>query len=188
MSTLFILAHPNPEKSRFNKSWAQAAEELDYPVHILREHVNEEGHFNIRREQSLLSSYQGIVISFPIQWYAPNWLLQKWLADVLTADFAYGQAHELLDKDITCLISTGVDEESYSHKGALGITIPELTSCIRLTAGFCGMKYHHPYIFYGAGKAGNDKVEQSTKTAMMHLREFSAMQKMNNFKKEHAHS
>ncbi len=188
MSTLFVLAHPAPQQSRFSKSWAQAAQESGYDIHILKDRMQADGTFNIQEEQKILSAYQGIVISFPIQWYAPNWLLQKWLAEVLTPGFAYGQAYHLSRKDITCLISCGVDEESYSHEGALGISIPELISCIRLTAEFCGMNYHHPYIFYGAGKAGKEQVQESTQKAMIHLKEFSLLQKTQNLYKEAVHS
>lgn len=188
MSTLFVLAHPAPHQSRFSKNWAQAAQESGYDIHILRDHMKSDGSFDVQQEQKILTQYEGIVLSFPIQWYAPNWLLQKWLSDVLTPGFAYGQAYDLSGKDITCLISCGVNEESYTHQGELGITIPELVSCIRLTANFCGMKYHHPYIFYGAGKAGEEKVQESIKKAMIHLKEFSGMQKTQNLHKQAAHS
>lgn len=188
MSILFILAHPNPGKSRYNQSWASAAEKLNYPVHVLVDHINENGEFNIRKEQELLSAHQGFIISFPINWYAPVWVLQKWLADVLTPDFIHNPNQALKGKNLTCLISTGVDEISYSHKGLLGITIPELVTPIRLTANYVGMTYHNPFVFYGIGKIGAEKIQESTKLAMMHMEEFERTLKAQKSDKEYEHS
>lgn len=173
MSVLFILAHPAPSQSHFNAAWEKAASHRNYSTHILADHLLPDGSFDIEHEHDLLSLHQNIVLSFPIWWYSPAWLIQKWFADVLTVNFAYGAKSQLGGKTLTCLISTGQPESAYTHGGKIGFTIEELTASIRKTAAYCSMDYKDPFVCYGTVAATPASIEESTIRAMQHIDHFS---------------
>jgi putative NADPH-quinone reductase len=85
MKTLVIVAHPNLNTSRVNKTWLEEVKK--YPdkitVHDLYASYPD-WRIDVQREQELAMQHERIIFQFPFYWYSSPPLLKKWLDDVLT--------------------------------------------------------------------------------------------------------
>ena len=96
MKTLVILAHPNMENSRINKRWKEELEK--YPDKITVHELYKEypdWNINIEKEQELLEKHNNIIFEFPLYWYSSPPILKKWLDEVLSYNWAYGNKYRL---------------------------------------------------------------------------------------------
>lgn len=96
MKTLVILAHPDMENSRINKRWKEELEKYPDKITVNELYKNYPNwDIDIEREHELLLSHDNIIIQFPLYWYTYTPLLKKWLDDVLSYNWAYGNEYNL---------------------------------------------------------------------------------------------
>ena len=115
MKTLVILAHPDMENSRINKRWKEELEKYPDKITVNELYKNYPNwDIDIEREHELLLSHDSIIIQFPLYWYTYTPLLKKWLDDVLSYNWAYGNEYNLKGKNIGVAISIGGFENDYS--------------------------------------------------------------------------
>ncbi|MBD2068401.1 NAD(P)H-dependent oxidoreductase [Leptolyngbya sp. FACHB-671] len=147
---LVILAHPNFAESRGNKALVEAVQEIpSVKIHYLYERYPN-WQIDVQVEQELLRSHDLIVLQHPLQWYSVPPLLKKWMDDVLTYGFAYGEAGTALKgKELMPVVTAGGLSEMYVAGGAVNFTMSELLRPIQQTANFCGMSYKTPFVVHG---------------------------------------
>ncbi|NJL37987.1 MAG: hypothetical protein HC879_01320 [Leptolyngbyaceae cyanobacterium SL_5_9] len=147
---LVVLAHPNFEKSRGNRALIEAICELpSVTIHHLYKQYSQ-WQIDVQAEQALLIQQDLIVFQHPLYWYSVPPLLKKWMDDVLTFGFAFGQdGTALKGKELMPVITTGGLPELYAAGGGANFTISELLRPIQQTATFCGMGYKTPFVVYG---------------------------------------
>lgn len=147
---LVVLAHPNFKDSRGNKALVNAVSDLPFvTIHNLYEHYPD-WTIDVEFEQEQLRQHDLIVLQHPLQWYSVPPLLKKWIDDVLTHGFAYGEPGTALKgKDLMPVVTTGGLSEMYVAGGAINFTISELFRPIQQTAVYCGMNYNSPFVVYG---------------------------------------
>ena len=127
MKTLVILAHPDMENSRINKRWKEELEKYPDKITVNELYKNYPNwDIDIEREHKLLLSHDNIIIQFPLYWYTYTPLLKKWLDDVLSYNWAYGNEYNLKGKNIGVAISIGGFESDYSKTGSVKFSMDEI--------------------------------------------------------------
>lgn len=151
MKTLILLDHPNYSDSVVNRKWIEEIEKYpeEFTVRILQDHIKDSG-FNIAEEQKIVEGHDSLVLQFPIYWFSCPSVMKKWLDEVVSLGWAFGEGDEFLNKKIAIGASFGVSRENLSRNGSYRyspdeIFIPFETSCTYAGAKFVG--YHG---FYGA--------------------------------------
>lgn len=172
MKTLIILAHPDMNKSKVNKSWKQALEK--YPTEIMIHELYKEypdWNIDIEKEQRLLENHDCIIFQFPLYWYSYPPLLKKWLDDVFTYGWAYGsKGKKLKGKKFGLAISIGDKEENYSHNGSVGFTIDEIISPFKASAAHVGASVLPCFFVFGASfQISNEEITQSAKSYIEYI-------------------
>lgn len=147
---LVILAHPNVAESRGNKALIDAIQTLSFvKIHNLYERYPN-WQIDVQIEQDLLRHYDLIVLQYPLQWYSVPPLLKKWMDDVLTYGFAFGEGGTALQgKVLMPTITTGGSSDMYVAGGAVNFTISEFLRPIQQTASYCSMRYKTPFAVHG---------------------------------------
>ena len=150
MKTIVILAHPNIEQSRINKTWTVALSK-SHPVveiHNIYE-LYPDWKIDVKTEQKLLEEADRIVLEFPFQWYNVTPLLKKWLDDVFEYGWSYGEGGDkLAGKEIGVAVSTAGVEDVYIDD--IYGTIGQLLLPIKSTAKFVGARYFGHHVLHGA--------------------------------------
>jgi glutathione-regulated potassium-efflux system ancillary protein KefG len=147
---LIILAHPTFGRSRGNKALVDAVRDLSsVTIHNLYESYPNWS-IDSEHEQQLLKQHDLIIFQHPLHWYSVPPLLKKWMDDVLTYGFAYGETGiALKGKELMPVITTGGLKEMYVAGGAINFTIGEFLRPVQQTAVYCGMSYKTPFIVFG---------------------------------------
>lgn len=147
---LVILAHPTFEISRGNKALVDAVNDLSsVTVHNLYGQYSN-WQLDVEYEQQLLKQHDLIILQYPLQWYSVPPLLKKWMDDVFTYGFAYGETGTSLQgKELMPVVTTGGLREMYVAGGAINFTISEFLRPVQQTAIYCGMNYKTPFIVFG---------------------------------------
>lgn len=170
MSTLVILAHPNLEISRVNKTWKTALEQHEeVTVHDLYA-AYPDFRINVAREQQLLLSHDRIVFQFPFYWYSSPALLKEWQDVVLSYGWAYGQSGtQLHGKEFVLAVSTGGPADAYRSDGYNRFTMEELLSPFRAMANLTGMTYLPSYIESGVRTLTVEQLRASAELLVNHV-------------------
>lgn len=162
MKTLVIYGHSTPEQSLANAAIIAEIEKLpDVTVRTLAKNFKE-GKFDIEAEQKAIAEADRYVLQFPFNWYGLPWLLKKWVDDVLTFGFAYGDGGDKLkDKPLILSFTTGAPAEAYKSP-----TEDELLLPVKATFALMNVKWE-PFeksngMLYIPGFAG-DKAEVEKK-------------------------
>ncbi|XXM70608.1 NAD(P)H-dependent oxidoreductase [Lysinibacillus sphaericus] len=171
MKTLVIVAHPNINESRINKTWKQRlSEETDITVHDLYEEYPDK-QVDVEREQALLLAHDRIVFQFPFYWYSSPALLKEWQDTVLTYGWAYGsEGTKLNGKDFMLAISTGGPEGAYQAGGYNQFTMNELTKPFQATANLTGMRFLPSFLLQGVRTLSGEQVRESAEEYINHLK------------------
>lgn len=156
MTTLILLFHPNPSRSRANAALAKAAASLNeveiadmaalYPEGLDMERDGE-------REAARLIGADAIVLQFPMQWYSTPALIKTWQDTVLTR---MGYIHpeteggRLAGKPVMIAATMGAEEETYRREGRNRVTVEELLVPLRTTANRFAMDWRKPFLLYDA--------------------------------------
>ena len=148
---LVISGHPNLAVSNTNRLILSQLKvglgniEIRYLDELYPNYV-----IDVEIEQAALKAADIIVLQFPFHWYAMPALLKKWLDDVFSYNFAYGeQGDKLKGKDFILSFTVGGPEESYSALGYNHFTIEQLIHPLEQIAYLTDMKYHPPIYTHG---------------------------------------
>jgi glutathione-regulated potassium-efflux system ancillary protein KefG len=147
---LVLFAHPAIERSRVQRTLAQAVRERPgVTFHDLYE-AYPDFDVDAAREQALLAAHDAVVLQHPFYWYSVPPLLKQWFDLVLTHGWAYGAGGTaLVGKRLLCAISAGGREAAYCAEGQNRFSVRQLLAPIEQTARLCGMEFLDPFVVYG---------------------------------------
>lgn len=170
MKTLVIVAHPNMEESKVNKSFMEKIRKHpDVTIHELYKEYPDEK-INIEKEHELLLSHDRIVMQFPFYWYSTPYLLKKWEELVLSYGWAYGtEGDKLKGKELIIATSTGAPEHAYVAGGYQNYSMSELLKPLQATSNLIGTKFLIPYVFHSAMTPSEEEIEAGAKAYVEHV-------------------
>ncbi len=161
MKIMNLVFHPDLKTSRVNRAWKLQLEnsgKLASSRDMYREYPDFT--IDVEKEQSMLKVHDRIVIQFPLYWYSVPPLLKKWLDDVLTPGFAYGErGDKLAGKDLQLLVSVGGRHRFYNGFDIF-CTIPDLLRPFQLAANLTQMNYLSPEWMYEADSVSQEVIEK----------------------------
>jgi len=165
MKTLIIVIHPDIRNSKINKRWIQELEKFPEKYHIHQLHeVYPDQKFDIEGEQKLIEEHDRIIFQFPFYWYHGPALLKRWMDEVLTYGWAYGNTsgYKLNGKKIAIAISLGLKEDEVRKGGPYKYSLEEMTRPFELTFGYVKADYSPLFAYYGmAYNPSEDWIEKS---------------------------
>ena len=152
---LVVFAHPAFERSRLNRHLVEALSTVDGITFQDLYEIYPEFDVDPKREQSLLSEHDVIVLQYPMYWYSTPALVKQWLDLVLEHGWAYGEnGHALEGKLMLVALTSGGPEAAYQPEGFHGHTIAELLVPMARTATLCGMQFLPPFVAHNAHRMG----------------------------------
>lgn len=158
MKTLVILVHPDMENSKINKKWKEELEK--HPDKITIHELYKEypdWNINIEKEQELITKHDNIIFEFPLYWYSSPPILKKWLDDVLSFNWAYGNEYRLKGKNIGFAVSVGGPEKEYSKTGSVRFSMDEILVPFEATVKYIKANLISHYILFDATESLNEK-------------------------------
>ena len=167
--TMVVLAHPDMEKSVVNKKWIEELQKHNDKIIIHDLHKEyPDCIFDIDREHNLLESVENIILQFPLYWYSSPPILKKWLDDVLSYGWAYGDDetadYKMKGKKIGLAVTVGAPEESHTKNGSVGFLMDEVLIPFKATIKYIGSIELSGFIFYDAvPETGDEKISESAK-------------------------
>lgn len=160
MKILVIVAHPNLTASHANRILVREIEkhnEIDIH-HLYPSYPNWK--INVKKEQSCLEKYDRIVLQFLFYWYSIPALLKKWLEEILTPGWAYGdKGNKLEGKEFILAITTGGSAEGYQSGGYNWHTISEYTRPLQATITRCQGIFLPSYVTYDIGNLTEQELQ-----------------------------
>ncbi|GGI15799.1 NAD(P)H-dependent oxidoreductase [Gottfriedia solisilvae] len=169
MKTLVIVAHPNLDQSKVNKTWMNRLQQEDLTIHNLYAQYPE-FEIDVEKEQKLLLEYDRIVFQFPFYWYSTPALLKQWQDSVLSYGFAYGsEGNKLHGKELMLVISSGGPSEAYQAGGYNQYTMSELTRPLQATANLCGMHFLPSFLLQGMMNLTDEKLQESAEELVTYV-------------------
>lgn len=144
--TVVISGHPDLEKSYTNTVILEQLNSALSDVEIRRlDALYPDYKIDVEAEQQALLAADVIVLQFPFYWYSIPALLKKWIDEVFSYNFAYGeQGDKLKGKDFVLSFTIGGPAESYDPLGYNHFTIPELLKPMQQTAYLAGLNFITP--------------------------------------------
>ncbi|RXJ68886.1 general stress protein [Halarcobacter ebronensis] len=160
--TLIILAHPNFEESRLNKTLINTIKnEKNITINNLYSEYKSFDKIDIKREQTLLLEHDRIVFQFPFYWFSSPSLLKEWQDKVLEYGFAYGsEGGKLKTKEFKIVTTMGSPEFAYQAGAYIQASMNELLKPFETMAKFTRMSYTMPFYVYKALKITDEELEQ----------------------------
>ncbi len=158
MKTLVILVHPDIENSKINKKWKEELEK--HPDKITVHELYKEypdWNINIEKEQELITKHDNIIFEFPLYWYSSPPILKKWLDDVLSFNWAYGNEYRLKEKNIGFAVSVGGPKKEYSKTGSVRFSMDEILVPFEATVKYIKANLISHYILFDATESLNEK-------------------------------
>ena len=136
---LLVLNHPNYKDSFANKIVVDKLKNLIPDIVI--DHIDSlypDGKIDIKTEQEKLLKADTVIFQFPVYWFKSPYFLSKWIEDVFTHGFAYGNnGYKLQGKKLIISITLGGEEEEFKGNMALD----RLISPFEATAIYTKMKF-----------------------------------------------
>jgi putative NADPH-quinone reductase len=162
MKVLVIIAHPDLETSKINRTWMMELQKHeDVTVHPLYQ-TYPDGVIDVEKEQALVQAHDRIVFQFPFYWYSSPHLLHWWQEKVLTFGWAYGPgAPGLVGKQFMLAVSTGGAANVYQAGGHNNYSMSELLKPFQQMTNLLGAKYLSPFVFHGARTASQEQIDAS---------------------------
>ena len=146
MKVLVNVFHPDLEKSRINKAMIGAI--ANQPSITVRDMYEEYGHLSFKdsipvdKEKEVVVNYDRVVFQHPIYWYSGPPLLKKWVEDVLTEDWAFGEkGNDLRGKEWMHAVSCGGSRESYQPGGFNAYSLGEFLRSYQQVSVLCKMNF-----------------------------------------------
>lgn len=149
MKKLVIVTHPDIENSTINKAWLSQLSAFTDQLHIHELYkLYPDLHIDIAKEQELLAAHEEIIFQFPVHWFNTPFFFKKWMDEVLTYGWAYGQGGDKLNgKKIRFAVSTGGTAETYAAMGNIEAVLKQLF----ISFQYCGCEVLPVHVFHGAG-------------------------------------
>jgi len=170
MKTMVIIAHPDLNHSRVNRTFAQALQGRENIVVRNLYEQYPDWHMDAAEEQRLLLQYDRIVFQFPFYWYSCPPLLKKWFDDVLTFGWAFGPGGDhLKGKQFMVATTAGGTDKAYRSGGDNGFTISELLRPIQATLIKCGGIYLPAFITYDANQGSEEYIAREAAKYAEHI-------------------
>ncbi|MDN6641555.1 MAG: NAD(P)H-dependent oxidoreductase [Tetragenococcus sp.] len=164
MKTLVLVFHPNITESNGNRYLSQEIKK--YPnvtVHDVYA-AYPDGKVDIKTEQQLIEEHDRIIFQFPFYWYSAPALLKKWLEEVITHGWAFGtNGDKMQGKEFLPAVTTGVDQEGYTHEGLVKFNVSELLRPLEATTNFVGAHYLTPFVVHGIGHQSDEQLTEKAK-------------------------
>lgn len=170
--TLVVVAHPDLNKSRINRTWLKHlhphADKVT--VHELYKSYPD-GRIDASAEQKLLESHDRIILQFPLFWFSTPALLKQWMDDVFAYGWAFGPGGDKLEgKEIGVAVSTGGPAHAYQAGAQNQYTLSELLRPLQMTAQYTRAKYLPVFAMQGALYNPSDaEVEQNAQAYVQHV-------------------
>jgi len=161
MKTLVILSHPNLAASRANKALSQVAKAAaDVEVrHLEGLYGLDIARIDARAEQDALAAAERIVFLYPMYWLNVPPMLKAYIDIVFSHELVGSGA--LKGKVLQLALSVSTPLGEYSKQGAIGFSLDEILTPLKITANYCGMDFAVPFISSGfePGEFGDDAVD-----------------------------
>jgi len=130
MKVLIINGHPTMETSNANKAILEEVKRLLPEAEVSNlQALYPNYQIDVAAEQAKLAKADVIVWQFPVNWYSLPALLKKWLDNVFSHGFAYGD-NKLMGKKLILSFTTGAPEEAYQHGGAQNYPFTDFLTCL----------------------------------------------------------
>ncbi|WP_379134479.1 NAD(P)H-dependent oxidoreductase [Paenibacillus sp. sgz500958] len=170
MKTLIIIGHPELNRSRINKAWAEMLkQQKDITVHVLSGAYPDKN-INIAKEQALLDGHDRIIFQYPLYWYSTPPLLKQWFDEVLEYGWAFGPGGEhLKGKEIGIALSTAGTAASYQPGGYNLFTIQDITKPIEALANHVSALYLPPFTLHNANQVTDEEIAASGAAYLEHF-------------------
>ncbi|OAQ13915.1 potassium transporter [Bibersteinia trehalosi Y31] len=146
---LVISAHQNLNHSTSNRLILDELEQgLGSQVSIRRlSELYPDFNIDVSAEQQALLEADVVVLQYPIFWYNPPAILKKWLDDVWTYGFAYGEGGDKLKgKKLLVSTTTGGVKEVYSDE-VMG-KMDDLLKPMKSSAIYASFEWLEPEVSY----------------------------------------
>lgn len=151
MDILVISGHDNFKESVCNKyildtfnSYFEGSKNHSLTIRNLEQIYQDGKSLDLAKEQMYLARASVIVLQFPMYWYSYPYVLRRYLDEVLTFGFAFGEdkgvpTYALKNKKLLVSFTMGAKEnEHYAN----GLKAPEqYYTCFEDTAKYCQMQY-----------------------------------------------
>ena len=161
MKTLVILSHPNFAASRVNKALSRVAKAAaDVEVrHLEGLYGSDVARIDVRAEQDALTGADRIVFLYPMYWLNVPPMLKAYLDAVFSHELVASGA--LRGKVLQLALSASTPLGEYSKQGAIGFSMDEILTPLKIAANYCGMDFAVPFISSGfePGEFGDDAVD-----------------------------
>ena len=174
MKILVNVFHPDLKESRINKAMMEAiSNQTNITVRDLyREYVDLKftETISLETEKKFLLDHDRIVFQHPIYWYNSPPLMKKWVEDVLTDDWAYGErGNELSGKEWLHAVSCAGPNTSYRPGGFNGFSLGEFLRPYQQTAALCKMVFCPTFSIYHVCHLSDEQLMQAVKDYLVHL-------------------
>ena len=174
MNTLVIVSHPYPSQSTVIRTLAREAESIpDVTVrHLETLYGNDVTGFDIPTEQKAHEGTERIVYLFPLHWFNLTPMMKAYFNEVWSYGWCYGpNGTALKGKEMLVVTSAGAAAEAYSHQSPLDCTMEDVLTPFKACAGYVGMTYLNPLVFYKAEEADEKTLGQFRKVFSERLQE-----------------
>lgn len=160
---LVLVSHPNLEDSRVNDTLATAAATVDGVTvrHIDSALRDNNGHFDVQVEQSIVEAHDVLVFQFPWYWYSAPAVVKQYLDEILTRGWAYVGASALEGKPVIFAISTGGIADAYRADGHNKFTMTELLAPYIATANMTKMVWNEPFVVHGVRNMSDQELSDA---------------------------
>ncbi|MGG3640068.1 NAD(P)H-dependent oxidoreductase [Bacillus gobiensis] len=170
MKVLVIVAHPNLEESRANRSFMHEMSKHEEITVVNLYQKYPDWSIDIEQEQALLLKYDRIVFQFPFYWYSCPPLLKKWFDDVLTYGWAFGsQGDKLKGKEFIIATTAGGTEREFRAGGDNWFTISEYFRPIQATLWKCNGSFLPIFVTYNADAGSDEYISSEARKYVEHI-------------------
>jgi glutathione-regulated potassium-efflux system ancillary protein KefF len=172
---LVLYAHPAPQRSRVNRTLAEAARAMPgVHLHDLYQ-TYPDFYIDAAHERELVDASGLLVFLHPIRWYSMPSLLKEWIDVVFEPDWAYARNRgALAGKGFWLVASTGSGAEAYQSEGLHGRPFADFLAPFEQTAALCGMRWFAPLILHGATRLDDAMLESHAAAFHAGLEQFLA--------------
>ncbi|MGJ3264246.1 MAG: NAD(P)H-dependent oxidoreductase [Salinarimonas sp.] len=146
---LALCAHPDPARSRFSRPFLEALDGGIFAKKSLAE-VYPDWNFDVEREQAELRTTRELIVVFPIYWYSPPAMLQKWFEDVFVDRDDFDQTTALTGYRVTFVVSTGGKQEEYEVGGKNGYDVETFLRPLETSFRYAGAHVLPPVVQYAS--------------------------------------
>ncbi|WP_329903584.1 NAD(P)H-dependent oxidoreductase [Porphyromonas pogonae] len=148
MKTLVIITHPDLSTSVINKRWKEELDKAGIASRNLCD-VYPDEKIDIEAEHQLLEQYDRIIFQYPLYWYAAPYMLKKYMDEVFTLGWAYGEGGDKMEgKEIGAAVSCGSPSSAFSTQGTQLHTLEHYLFVFDGIAAFLRSKYIGFHAFY----------------------------------------